>query len=81
MPRGDGEWAALSAQLEDITPPCTGYDLFTADQTDNAQRELAARLCAGCPIRDLCRDYAEASKPTVGIWAGIPYPRRGRKTN
>jgi transposase len=78
--KGATEYAALVESMETVRPACRDYDLFTADQTDAAQQALAARLCAACPLRDLCRDYAEASKPTAGIWAGIPYPRRGRKT-
>lgn len=30
----------------------------------------AAMLCAGCPVLDLCRDYAVASKDR-GVWGGI----------
>jgi hypothetical protein len=78
--KGATEYAALVEAMETVRPACRDYELFTADTTDEAQQALAARLCAACPLRDLCRDYAEASKPTAGIWAGIPYPRRGRKT-
>jgi transposase len=78
--KGETEYAALVEAMEATRPACRDYELFTADNTDAAEKALAARLCAACPLRDLCRDYAEASKPTVGIWAGIPYPRRGRKT-
>ncbi|WP_425523021.1 WhiB family transcriptional regulator [Microbacterium salsuginis] len=65
--------------METDRPACRDYEFFTADHTGAAQKALASRLCAACPLRDLCRDYAEASKPTAGIWCGIPYPRRNRK--
>jgi hypothetical protein len=78
--KGATEYAALVEAMETVRPACRDYELFTADTTDEAQRDLAQRLCASCPLVDACRAYAEASKPTVGIWAGIPYPRRGRTT-
>jgi hypothetical protein len=78
--KGEAEYAALVDAMETDRPACRDYELFTADQTDAAQQALAARLCDVCPLRALCEAYAEASKPPVGIWAGIPYPRRGRKT-
>jgi hypothetical protein len=80
MTAGEAEYAALVQAMETTRPACRGYDLFTADTTDAAEKALAARLCAECPLRDLCRDFAEASKPSAGIWAGIPYPRHGRRT-
>jgi uncharacterized protein YciW len=78
--KGEAEYAALVEAMETVRPACRDYELFTADQTDDAQKALAARLCDVCPLKRACSAYAEASKPTVGIWAGIPYPRRGRKT-
>jgi hypothetical protein len=78
--KAEAEYARLIAAMDETRPACRDLDLFTADETDAAQRALAARLCAACPLRDLCRDYAEASKPTAGIWAGLPYPRHGRRT-
>lgn len=77
---GEAEYAALVEAMETSRPACRDYEFFTADQADTAQKALATRLCAACPLIDACRAYAEASKPTTGIWAGIPYPRRGRKT-
>ncbi|WP_406600914.1 WhiB family transcriptional regulator [Microbacterium hydrothermale] len=30
-------------------------------------------VCARCPLLNLCRDYATASKPKAGFWAGAHY--------
>ena len=36
-------------------------------------RELAARLCAGCPVRDECLEFElrTAGAETVGVWGGL----------
>ncbi|ONI92958.1 transcription factor WhiB [Saccharothrix sp. ALI-22-I] len=36
-------------------------------------RELAARMCAGCPVRDECLELAlrTAGADTVGVWGGL----------
>jgi WhiB family redox-sensing transcriptional regulator len=58
---------------------------------DMTDRELAARLCGGCPVRDECLelDLRTAGPCTLGVWGGLTdddrralYPhwtlRRGR---
>ena len=56
------------------------------------ERELAARLCGGCPVQDECLELElrTAGPRTVGVWGGLPdddrralYPlwvRRGRSS-
>lgn len=46
-------------------PPLTGKD--TAD------RELAARICAGCPVQDECLELELrwAGSDTVGVWGAL----------
>lgn len=34
---------------------------------------VAEEMCASCPIRQLCREYGEVSKPGWGVWGGIGY--------
>lgn len=38
-----------------------------------ADRELAAWLCAGCPVQDECLELElrEAGPDTVGVWGGV----------
>jgi WhiB family redox-sensing transcriptional regulator len=42
--------------------------------TDTADRELAARYCAGCPVRDECLELElrTAGADTVGVWGALP---------
>jgi len=46
-------------------PPCG--DEVLADRT------LAARLCAGCPVQDECLELElrTAGEDTVGVWGGL----------
>ncbi|UMP04382.1 WhiB family transcriptional regulator [Amycolatopsis sp. EV170708-02-1] len=41
---------------------------------DPPDRELAARLCAGCPVIDECLelDLRTAGANTVGVWGALP---------
>lgn len=73
------------AYPDDDPPELTGED--------RPDRELAARYCAGCPVRDECLELElrTAGEHTVGVWGGLPeqdrralYPhwqRRGERTD
>ena len=41
---------------------------------DSPDRELAAGMCAGCPVIDECRelDLRTAGPDTVGVWGALP---------
>ncbi|WP_370942555.1 WhiB family transcriptional regulator [Amycolatopsis sp. cg5] len=43
-------------------------------EDDPSDRELAARLCAGCPVIDECLelDLRAAGADTVGVWGALP---------
>ena len=47
------------------SPPLTGED--------NADREFAARICAGCPVQDECLELElrYAGRDTVGVWGAL----------
>ncbi|WP_346618553.1 WhiB family transcriptional regulator [Blastococcus montanus] len=38
----------------------------------------AKRVCAGCPVRDECLEYALASDERFGIWGGLSERERRR---
>jgi WhiB family redox-sensing transcriptional regulator len=40
---------------------------------DDSDRELAHRLCAGCPVRSECLEFElrVAADQTVGVWGGL----------
>lgn len=73
MPRPSTTSAAAHRQLMDAcqrTPPrCTGDDRFTADDLSGDEIAYMGRICAACPVRALCADYARAARPEGGFWA------------
>ena len=53
--------------------PCAGDpEMWFADlrSDDTAQ---ARAICAGCPVRYDCLDYAVRTRPVDGIWAGLDH--------
>jgi WhiB family redox-sensing transcriptional regulator len=58
--------ACMRAYAEGAPPQLTGLD--TPD------RELAARLCAGCPVQDECleMELRMAGSDTTGVWGALP---------
>jgi WhiB family redox-sensing transcriptional regulator len=58
-----------------------GIDLFfpvgsTGPAADEIRR--ARQICAGCPVRQQCLDYALASGQQYGIWGGLDEQERRR---
>ncbi|WP_410605009.1 WhiB family transcriptional regulator [Amycolatopsis sp. lyj-90] len=47
---------------------------------DTPDRELAARMCAGCPVIDECLELElrSAGEDTVGVWGALPDTDRRR---
>ena len=48
--------------------PCRDDPRFTSDDLDD--RQVAAGLCEGCPVIELCGNYAEAAREVTGVWGG-----------
>ena len=50
---------------------CRGTDLgvFFPDRGESA--EAARQVCAACPVRQPCLDYAITNRITHGIWGGL----------
>jgi WhiB family redox-sensing transcriptional regulator len=53
------------------------WGLWPAQEPDwdiPSDRELAARLCAGCPVIDQCLelDLRTAGASTTGVWGALP---------
>lgn len=51
------------------------WGLWPAQEPDwTSDRELAARLCAGCPVIDQCLelDLRTAGVSTTGVWGAMP---------
>lgn len=49
-------------------------DLPVVAGEELSDRELAARLCAGCPVLDECLELElrTAGEHTTGVWGGLP---------
>lgn len=60
----------LNATIDFTRGRCNGSDedLFMSDS--NAEQSKAAQICASCPIKDDCFDYAVITKQKFGVWGG-----------
>jgi hypothetical protein len=78
--KGQEEYRALTDALHDVTPPCSPDWRFVQERDQVDEQDLIAmRLaCARCPLSDLCRSYADAARPSAGMWAGRYWGRRER---
>jgi WhiB family redox-sensing transcriptional regulator len=44
------------------------------------QADRAKRVCAGCPVRTVCLDWALTTGQAIGIWGGtVPEERRAMR--
>lgn len=62
-----------------------GPDLFFPDPRDGATSVEAKKVCAGCPVRVQCLDYAVEHLEDHGVWGGMTQKgilkvRRARKS-
>jgi WhiB family redox-sensing transcriptional regulator len=56
---------------------CRGLDdLFFPPRGDVLGIRRAREVCAGCPVRTECLDYAIEHREQFGIWAGTTYRER-----
>jgi len=79
MPRSDlgpaGNWRAASACLRadtDIFFPISTAGLGTIQVAE------AKAICARCPVRRQCLEFAQANEPVYGIWGGTTHEERQR---
>ncbi|SEG90225.1 Transcription factor WhiB [Thermomonospora echinospora] len=51
----------------------TGPDAFADESAEDraAREDVAAQVCASCPVRLTCFEYALRIEPEHGIWAGF----------
>ena len=57
---------------------CKGVDpdIFYPPEEDEA---LAAKeICAGCPVQEVCLDYALSQREKLGVWGGMTERERRR---
>ena len=64
-------------ELSDETPCQQNPDYWDDDlpgtdwETRKSQIEGAKRLCNGCPVKFLCREYAITARESSGVWGGL----------
>ena len=60
---------------------CSGLDthlFFPASEDDPRAVALARQVCAACPAREACLEYAVESRQSSGIWGGATSRERRR---
>lgn len=76
----DLELPTLVARSEDWTTlaACKGMpaDLFFTERGKSTAEAKA--VCAGCPVREQCLDYAMANTERFGVWGGLSEHERRR---
>ena len=67
------QWLADGACADSSDP-----EMFTPLDEDGRSGEPARRVCAGCPLRRQCLDYAISTRQPVGIWGGCSTNERAQ---
>jgi WhiB family redox-sensing transcriptional regulator len=64
------EWMAQGNCVHE--PPSTFFP------SDGVGVEIARRICQGCPVQQLCLEYALANRIEHGVWGGCSERERRR---
>lgn len=67
-----------------IVVPCNNTDpeIWFGDQYEGYDHsQVAKKLCAACPARKPCAEYAIVAKEQYGIWGGLSPKQRSRIRN
>ena len=66
----DNDW--MSTGLCSDQPPSLFFP------SDGVGVEVAKRICADCPVKDQCREYALTHRIDHGVWGGTSERERRR---
>jgi hypothetical protein len=57
---------------------CVGEDPELWFSDDPGERDLAVRICRGCPVRTGCLEFANRNRTRHGVWGGedLEAPKR-----
>jgi WhiB family redox-sensing transcriptional regulator len=69
-PRNLAVPARFAARWRELAA-CRGTDLEVFFPERGESAEPARRVCAGCPVRQPCLDYAITNRIASGIWGGL----------
>lgn len=71
---GRAEERELNAAVRSFGAKCAGDpEPYTRHYIVNADRGIAAGLCSGCPILDLCDAWARSDVNVIGVAGGKFY--------
>jgi WhiB family redox-sensing transcriptional regulator len=57
---------------------CRSADTDVFFPSSDAQATEAKRICATCPVREECLEYALTTRPADGVWGGLTPIERHR---
>jgi WhiB family redox-sensing transcriptional regulator len=57
---------------------CRDADTATFFPSSDAAAEKAKAICATCPVREECREYAVTTRQPDGVWGGLTAIERHR---
>ncbi|MFP5319861.1 MAG: WhiB family transcriptional regulator [Acidimicrobiia bacterium] len=69
-PRTDIAWRADAA--------CRGLDTEVFFPLTDEEAAEAKAVCATCPVRELCLEYAMVTRQDDGVWGGLTETERRR---
>ncbi|MGO1735347.1 MAG: hypothetical protein ACTHZ9_03350 [Leucobacter sp.] len=61
-------WKELTAAMQHSEPACTGEPRYIADKLTGEDRFELSKICAECPLIDLCAKYSATEAPRGGWW-------------
>ncbi len=76
VPNGPGSESLASDWV--IQRKCADIDPNVFFPSDGAGVIAAQKVCAECPVKDPCREYALANNITHGVWGGTSERQRRR---
>lgn len=75
------EELAFAIEAVGEVPCMSAPDLFFVEQDQpmtHANNNLAKKLCAQCPVINICRNYAIEADEAFGVWGGMTAGERRR---
>lgn len=68
--RSDTDWRDEAA--------CRGVDTNTFFPVTDEEAGAAKEICASCPVRETCLEFALATRQDDGVWGGLTETERRR---
>jgi WhiB family redox-sensing transcriptional regulator len=77
MPRLKPDLSRIDADFFDDAA-CRGVDTSVFFPASDAQAGPAKEICATCPVREECLEFALETRPADGVWGGLTPIERHR---